>query len=147
MNDDLTKLDMPELVEKILANPNLLDRLGSADLKRVGKMLVGVSGNVPNEAAYKPGRLLKGVSELIEDEVIESKSWRHRAASAAALMLILTLTRPKQVQVFPFVVLGAGRVRSGPRAGVPRKSAGGCRPAGILNFHLDTSAWVFMMMW
>lgn len=46
MSKDITKLSTEEQAELALANPQLLDRLGSSDLKRLGKLLVRLLHNV-----------------------------------------------------------------------------------------------------
>lgn len=50
MSMDITRLGTEEQVEKILANPDLCDRLGTADLKRVVKFLARLTNNVGTRA-------------------------------------------------------------------------------------------------
>lgn len=57
MNKDITKLNTEEQVEAILGNPELADRLSSADLKRVNKWLVRLVMNVGARGGNAEARL------------------------------------------------------------------------------------------
>lgn len=58
MTKDITKLSTEDQVNAALANPEMLDRIGSADLKRCGKMLAKLANLVGSRCAKAEKRLL-----------------------------------------------------------------------------------------
>lgn len=63
---DLNKMDWNQKIQAVLDNPNLLDRMGSADLKRVGRQLVSLVMNVGKRAALAETSSNKMTARILE---------------------------------------------------------------------------------
>lgn len=64
--NDTSRLSWEDLLKQIVRNPNLLDRMGSADLKRVGKMLCQTIEKVGIRAAHAEQNLDQVTARCLE---------------------------------------------------------------------------------
>lgn len=71
------KLEFADALKEVVANPNLLDRMGSADLKRIGKGLANALINVGNRAGAAEEAWQQSLIRLLELTGGQPPSWSY----------------------------------------------------------------------
>lgn len=86
--------DWPELVKEYVEDPNLIDKLGSSDLKRVSKMMARVVMHVSHRTARAELQAKALQKELAEAPKADDATLQADLKRALARNLILTGGRP-----------------------------------------------------
>lgn len=82
----LASTDWAEKLKDIVRDPSLLDRMGSSDLKRAGKMLVGALNRVGERAARAEQDLARVTARNLELTGGRPPSWSYLHREAVELL-------------------------------------------------------------
>ena len=84
------KMDLADTLKEVVANPNLLDRMGSADLKRVGKALSKTLINIGNRAGAAEEAWQQALIRLLEMTGGQPPTWSYLHREEALRMHLFT---------------------------------------------------------